>query len=90
MSKNELSNCEYLLAEEERVNQGISSCRYTKYLCILDNERCVGAEVKPLKFWKMRDDLNLEIVNECPKRTKFNSELKATLVEILKRVHGFL
>ena len=73
MPKNNLDKCEYLFQEKERYLRTLFS-DYTKYMCAIDGERCLYAIVKPLKFWRMADDLYLEKVRECPKREQFSEK----------------
>jgi len=72
MLKKDLASCEYLFPDKQNYSNGVRSGKYTEYMCSIDSTKCLWARIRPLRFWKMRDDLDLEKVKKCSKREEFN------------------
>ena len=69
MKKNYLDSCEFLSYYQQKIK--LNSCfKYTYYTCKITRNRCIAAKMIPLKFWKLRDDLDLNEIKKCSLRKK--------------------
>ena len=89
MKENYLDSCEFLSYYKQRfrLDSGFS---YTHYTCKITGTKCVGSKNTPMKFWKMKDDLNAEVIEECSLRKKMslkaNETPKLSLNAILDKI----